>query len=58
MLKNIILIAVLLIIAGSASVYIIKQKKKGARCIGCPSAKSCGAQGHCTGACSCKCQNK
>ena len=59
-IKNglIILIAVLVIIAGSASVYIIKQKKRGARCIGCPSAKTCGSQAHCTGGCGCNCQNK
>lgn len=58
MWENIILIAVLVIIAGSASVYIMKQKKRGARCIGCPSAKTCGSQAHCTGGCGCNCQNK
>lgn len=33
--------AVLLVIIGGAVVYIIKQKKKGVNCIGCPMARNC-----------------
>ncbi|MGN8913897.1 FeoB-associated Cys-rich membrane protein [Anaerofustis butyriciformans] len=38
---NIIVTAVILLIIGLACTYIIKEKKKGTRCIGCPSAGSC-----------------
>ena len=48
MLTNIILTLVVLCIAASAVVYIIKSKKRGA-CIGCPYAKNC--NGKCNGNC-------
>jgi len=35
-MDNIIIIAILLIVVGSASYYIWKEKKKGKACIGCP----------------------
>ncbi len=37
------LLAVILIIGG-ALFYIIRAKKKGQKCIGCPYAKQCGSQ--------------
>lgn len=46
-MDNIIIIAAILIIVGLAAAYIIKAKKKGQRCIGCPSQKD--------GCCSCNC---
>ena len=33
---NVIIIAILLILVGSAAYYIYKEKKKGRKCIGCP----------------------
>ena len=42
-----IVIAIVLVLAGLAAFYIIKQKKKGAKCIGCPYAKDC------SGSCGC-----
>ncbi len=39
---DILLIAILLIIAGSISLYLYKAKKRGEKCIGCPYAKECG----------------
>lgn len=45
MLDNLIVIAVLLLILGGAIAYIIKEKKKGVRCIGCPAAGKCAAKG-------------
>lgn len=44
---NIIIIAIIAIIIGSAGVYVYKAKKNGAKCIGCPASK-CGSEG-----CSC-----
>ena len=36
-MENIILIAVLVAIIGLAVFYVIRTKKKGQKCIGCPS---------------------
>lgn len=41
-----IILGVILLIVAAATIYIISQKKKGAKCIGCPYAKSCG--GNCS----------
>lgn len=47
-MTNIIVVAVLVAIIGSAVIYIIKAKKKGAKCIGCPYSSSCGKMTDCT----------
>lgn len=41
-MENIIIIAIVLLAVGSAASYIIKKKKNGAKCIGCPNSDSCG----------------
>ena len=46
-LVDYIAVAVILLLVGAASVYIIREKKKGCRCIGCPHSSSC------SGACAC-----
>lgn len=38
---NLIIIVILVVLVGLAIFYIWKEKKKGARCIGCPSAGCC-----------------
>ena len=49
---NLILILVLAAMIGGAGLYIYKAKKKGVKCIGCPSGKSCsGKCGSCEGCC-------
>ena len=50
-MENFIVIAILAIIIGCAIVYIVKEKKKGVKCIGCPSGGSCSAQKN--GCCDC-----
>lgn len=40
-MENLIIIAIVLIIVGFAAWYIIKEKKKGTKCIGCPYSKQC-----------------
>ena len=40
-MEEIIAIIIILIIIGSAIFYIIKSKKKGNKCIGCPYSKQC-----------------
>ena len=40
-MQNAILIIVLILILGLALAYIIKSKKKGQKCIGCPYSSTC-----------------
>ncbi len=40
-MENFIIIAVLVLILGAALGYVIKAKKRGEKCIGCPHAKTC-----------------
>lgn len=41
---DLILIAVLIIIVGVAIAYIIRAKRRGVACIGCPNAGACSQQ--------------
>lgn len=52
--KDIIVIGIIVLIIGSALFYVIKAKKRGQKCIGCPYACSCNSknnqkQGGCQG---------
>ena len=47
---DIAVIAFIVLCVGGALAYIIKAKKSGKKCIGCPDSGSC--SGHCTGNCS------
>ena len=47
-----IVIVAIVFIVGAAALYIIKAKKKGKRCIGCPDCSQCASQK--TGGC-CNC---
>lgn len=47
-MTDLIIVAVVLLILGAAAAYIIKAKKRGVKCIGCPAGGSC--SGNC-GAC-------
>ncbi|MBQ1194197.1 MAG: FeoB-associated Cys-rich membrane protein [Lachnospiraceae bacterium] len=42
---NLIVIVILIILVGTAVFYIWKEKKKGRKCIGCPSAGCCSNKG-------------
>ena len=52
MWENIIIIAVLAAILGAAIAYIVKAKKSGKKCIGCPDADTCAAR---KSGCNCGC---
>ncbi len=41
MTENIIIITILLAVLCTASIYIVRVKKKGQKCIGCPNANNC-----------------
>ena len=43
-LGDFIAIAVIVLVVGGATAYIIKAKKSGKKCIGCPAACSCNAK--------------
>ena len=38
---------ILLLLIGGAVAYIIREKKKGTKCIGCPAGGSCPHKGKC-----------
>lgn len=40
-MADFLIIVILLVIVGGAVAYIVKQKKQGVKCIGCPSAVTC-----------------
>ena len=44
-----IAIAAIVLVVGAAVLYIIRAKKRGEKCVGCPHSKQCG--GSCNGGC-------
>ncbi len=61
-MENFIVIAIILLIVGGATIYIIKAKKSGKKCIGCPDSAVCqskntasGCGGNCGNCSSCDC---
>lgn len=51
-----IVIGAIVLVVGGATAYIIKAKKSGKKCIGCPDGGSCGSHqtsGGCSGSCAC-----
>lgn len=63
-MEDVILIVALVAILGGATAYIVRAKKKGVKCIGCPAGGSCGKKGDSCGGCnngtgcSCRCGDK
>ncbi len=53
MITDILIGAVLVLIIGAAVVYIIKEKKQGVKCIGCPHAGTCAYSSKKGGTCQC-----
>lgn len=54
-MENYIVLAVLALLIGLAVLFIVKEKKKGKKCIGCPYADQCGKpNGGCPSACGTK----
>ena len=52
-MENILIIAIVALIVGSAARYVWKAKKRGVKCIGCPDSGSC--SGQCSGCTGCSC---
>lgn len=48
-MSNIIVVVVVLAVVALAGLYVIKAKKKGQKCIGCPHSASCQHKCSCCG---------
>lgn len=46
-MENYIVIGILAAIVGASVWYLIRAKKRGEKCIGCPYAKACGSKCSC-----------
>lgn len=46
-MADFIVVVVVLLIVGAAITYIVREKKRGVTCIGCPAAGKCGKSGGC-----------
>ncbi|MBE6592274.1 MAG: FeoB-associated Cys-rich membrane protein [Ruminococcaceae bacterium] len=55
-MENVIIVIILLVIAISVISYLVRAKKRGEKCIGCPSSKQC--SGKCGKDCSCESHKK
>lgn len=40
-MTDLIVIAIVLAIVAAAALYVIRAKKRGVKCVGCPAGKSC-----------------
>lgn len=47
-MEDLIPILLIVLIIGAASFYIIRSKKRGQKCIGCPYAKTCKSKNCCS----------
>ena len=52
-IADIVILLVLVVVIGSACFYIVKAKRNGAKCIGCPMSKQCGSKNQEGTGCSC-----
>ncbi len=46
-MANVMIVLIVLLILGASITYIVKAKKAGVKCIGCPAGGTC--SGHCNG---------
>lgn len=42
-MADFMIVVVVLCVVGAAAAYIVKEKKRGTKCIGCPAAGQCGS---------------
>ncbi|MBE5765799.1 MAG: FeoB-associated Cys-rich membrane protein [Clostridiales bacterium] len=47
-MTDIIVIVIVLAIIGAAAGYVIRAKKRGVKCIGCPNGSKCASKGNCS----------
>ena len=58
MMANIVVILIIVALVGGAMSYIIKAKKRGVKCIGCPDSAGCSYKGSKNSECSCGCHTE
>lgn len=56
-MTDLIIVGILLLIIGAAITYIVKAKKSGAKCIGCPAGGNCSGKSHGHSECTCGCHS-
>lgn len=54
-MTDVIAAIVILLILGAAIAYIVRAKRRGVKCIGCPAGETCGAGKTLMGTSSCEC---
>ena len=42
--QTLIVIVILALILGGAAAYLLRAKKRGQKCVGCPHSKTCGSK--------------
>ena len=47
-MEDLIVVIILVIVIGLSVLYVIKEKKKGTKCIGCPHANTCSSRSACS----------
>ena len=57
-MADFIIAGIILIIVGIAVAYIVKAKKSGAKCIGCPDGCSCSGKSAGASGCGCGCHSE
>jgi len=53
MTASIIIAAIIIVMVAAAVRFIIKEKKRGVKCVGCPLAGQCSGNNHADDGCSC-----
>lgn len=56
-MANLLVTGILLLAVGAAVAYIVKAKKNGTKCIGCPSGGCCSGKNGCHTECGCGCHD-
>ncbi len=54
-MQDLLVIGVVAVIVSLAAAYVIRAKKRGHKCIGCPDSVCCPSGGKCEGGCNCSC---
>ena len=56
-MADVIVLGIVAVIILAAGGYVYQAKKKGVKCIGCPSAGTCAARNNAQRSCGCGCQS-
>ncbi len=52
-MTDLIIVVILLLMIGTAVIYIVKARKSGVKCIGCPAGSTCSHKCNGDGSCGC-----